>query len=49
MAIAMGADYSFLPISIETYAPQFTGYNKLFLDSVGAAVLYMKGKLKKIT
>ena len=27
----MGADYSFEPISIETYAPQFIGHNKVFL------------------
>ena len=33
-SMAMGADYSFELISIETYAPQFIGYNKLFLDSV---------------
>ena len=33
--MAMGADYSFELISIETYAPQFIGYNKLFLGSVG--------------
>ena len=32
--MAMGADYSFELISIETYAPQFIRYNKLFLDSV---------------
>ena len=32
--IAMGADYSFELISIETYAPQFIGHNKIFLDSV---------------
>ena len=30
----MGADYSFELISIETYAPQFIVYNKLFLGSV---------------
>ena len=30
-----GADYSFEVISIETYAPQFIGHNKLFLGSVG--------------
>jgi hypothetical protein len=27
----MGADYSFELISIETYAPQFIGHNKIFL------------------
>jgi hypothetical protein len=31
---AMGADYSFELISIETYAPQFIGPNKFFLGSV---------------
>ena len=30
----MGADYSFEPISIETYVPQFIGHNKFFLGSV---------------
>ena len=33
-SIAMGADYSFELISIETYAPQFIGHNKFFLSSV---------------
>ena len=33
-SIAMGADYSFDLISIETYPPQFIGYNKIFLGSV---------------
>ena len=33
-SMAMGADYSFELISIETYAPQFIGHNKLFLGSV---------------
>ena len=33
-SLAMGADYSFELISIETYAPQFIGHNKLFLGSV---------------
>ena len=28
-SMAMGADYSFELISIETYAPQFIGHNKL--------------------
>ena len=32
--IAMGANYSFELISIETYAPQFIGHNDLFLGSV---------------
>ena len=32
--MAMGADYSFELISIEIYAPQFIGHNKLFLGSV---------------
>ncbi len=31
---AMGADYSFELISIETYAPQFIGHNKFSLGSV---------------
>ena len=31
---ALGADYSFELIFIETYAPHFNGHNKLFLDSV---------------
>ena len=30
----MGADYSFELISIETYAPQFNGHNKIFRGSV---------------
>ena len=33
-SIAMGADYSFELISIETYALQFIGRNKFFLDRV---------------
>ena len=33
-SMAMGADYSFELISIEIYAPQFIGHNKLFLGSV---------------
>ena len=32
-SIAMGADYSIELISIETYAPQFIGHNKIFLGS----------------
>ena len=32
--MAMGADYSLEPISIETYVPQFIGHNKFFLGSV---------------
>ena len=36
-SIAMGADYSFELISIETYAPQFIGHNKFFLGSVFAS------------
>ena len=38
-SIAMGADYSFELISIETYAPQFIGYNKSFLGSVIGQVI----------
>ena len=30
----MGADYSFELISIETYAPQFIGFNIFFLGYV---------------
>ena len=33
-SMAMGADYSFELISTETYAPQFIGHNKFFLESV---------------
>ena len=33
-SMAMGADYSFELTSIENYAPQFIGLNKLFLGSV---------------
>ena len=32
--MAMGADYSYELISIETYAPQYIWLNKFFLDSV---------------
>ena len=32
--MAMGTDYSFELISIETYALQFIGHNKSFLGSV---------------
>ena len=32
--MAMGADYSIELISIETYASQFIGHNKIFLGSV---------------
>ena len=33
-AIAMGAEYSFEVISIETYVPLFIGHNKFFPGSV---------------
>ena len=33
-SMAMGANYSFALISIETYAPQFIGHNEFFLGSV---------------
>jgi hypothetical protein len=33
-SISMGADYSIELISIETYASQFIGHNKMFLGSV---------------
>ena len=39
--MAMGADYSFELISIETYAPQFIGHNKFFLGSVSLARLLL--------
>ena len=38
VSIAMGADYSFELISIETYALQFIGHNNFFLDSVKCVV-----------
>ena len=38
--MAVGADYYFQLISIETYAPQFIGYNKLFLSSVQPQLLH---------
>ena len=41
-SMAMGADYSFELISIQTYAPQFIGHNKLFLGSVSI----MQGRKK---
>ena len=34
--MAMGADYSFELIFIETYAPQFIGHNIFFLGSVNS-------------
>ena len=34
-SIAMGADYPFELIFIDSYEPQFSGHNKLFLGSVG--------------
>ena len=33
-SMAIGANYSFELIFIETYAPQFIGHNKFFLGSV---------------
>ena len=42
--IAMGADYSFELISIETYAPQFFGHNKIFLGSVYTVFFYLPFK-----
>ena len=36
VSMAMGANYSFELISIATYAPQFIGYNTLFLGSVSS-------------
>ena len=41
--MAMGADYSFELIFIETYAPQFIGHNELFLGSVTMYVLATQG------
>ena len=38
-SIAMGADYSFELISIETYTPQFIGHNIFFLGSVSGSWL----------
>ena len=38
-SIAMGADYSFELISIETYTPQFVGHNKFFLGSVARSTI----------
>ena len=35
-SIAMGADYSIELISIENYAPQFIGYNNIFLECVSS-------------
>ena len=43
-SMAMGANYSFELMSIETYAPQFNGHNKLFLGSMYRHV--MPGHLK---
>ena len=42
-SIAMGADYSIELISIETYAPQFTVHNKVFLGSVISRALVSYG------
>jgi hypothetical protein len=39
-SMAMGADYSFELISIETYMPQFIGHNKFFLGSVLCGVFF---------
>ena len=39
-SMAMGADYSFELISIENYAPQFIGHNKLLLGSVYELLTY---------
>ena len=48
--MAMGADYSFELISIETYAPQFIGHNKLFLGSVfGSVPIQAKRKTDKLS
>ena len=40
--MAMGADYSLELISIETYAPQFIGHNKLFLGGVSSLIWSIK-------
>ena len=40
-SMAIGAENSFELISIETYMPQFTGNNKLFLDSMNSLFLIM--------
>ena len=47
--MAMGADYSFDLISIETYAPQFIGYNKLFLGSVTAQFAWSVGSHTRLS
>ena len=44
LLMAMGADYSFELIFIETYAPQFIGLNKLFLGSVCSETVLLCGK-----
>ena len=36
----MGADYLLELISIETYAPQFIGHNKIFLGSVSYLLMW---------
>ena len=38
-SMAMGDDYSVELISIETYAPQFIGHNKIFLGSVSSQLI----------
>ena len=43
-SIAMGSDYSFELISIETYALQFIGHNNFFLGSVGRAECTKEGQ-----
>ena len=47
-SIAMGADYSFQLISIETYAPQYNGHNKLFLGSVNENIPKINLVLSKL-
>ena len=43
-SIAMGADNSFVLISIETYAPQFIGHNKFFLGSAAKTMMPIDNK-----
>ena len=44
----MGADYSFELLSIETYAPQLIGHNKLFLGSVNESTMYKSNLMEYI-
>ena len=48
-SMAMGADYSFELISIETYAPQYIWHNKFFLGSVIGVILKHSSTLHTYT